>query len=58
MTFRLRIWSRDFEEIGTIERETTGELLDMGAQLQKDFGAVCKLELVVEDCGLDLKQRT
>jgi hypothetical protein len=42
---RLRVWNRDFEEIGTIERENVGLLLDMGKNLQERHGAYFRLEL-------------
>ena len=44
--FRLRIWSKDFEEIGTVERPTAGDLIDIGKNLQKDHGAYYRLEYV------------
>ena len=44
--FRLRIWSRDFEEIGTIEHSCAKTLLDAGKVLQKLFGAYFRLEFV------------
>lgn len=44
--FRLRIWSKSFEEIATIERRTAGELIGIGKVLQKAFGAYYRLEYV------------
>lgn len=44
--FRLTIWNRTYDLIGTIERPTATELLDMGKKLQEDYGAVYRVELV------------
>ena len=52
--FRLKVWTREYVEVGTIERPTAGELLDLGSRLQKDYGASYKLEYVegvCSDCG-------
>jgi len=46
--FRLRIWTRSFDEVGTVVRPTAGELLDVGKKLQKDHGAFFRLEYVGE----------
>ena len=55
---RLTIWDRHYREVGTIEREIAGTLLDMGAKLQEDYGANYKVEYIDErkeeicsDCG-------
>lgn len=69
MSFKMTIWNRSYEKIGTIERPTATELLDMGSRLQRDYGAVYKVEYVSEahdearraeggEEGLDLTQRT
>jgi hypothetical protein len=50
--FKMTIWSRLYVPVGTIERPTAGELLDMGKKLQEDYGAVYKIEFVIcPDCG-------
>ena len=52
--FKLTIWSKTYEPVGTIERPTAGELLDLGSRLQEDYGASYKLEYVegvCSDCG-------
>jgi len=58
--FRLRIWTRSFDEVGTILRPTAGELLDVGKKLQKDHGAFFRLEYVGEgvictECGKTMR---
>jgi len=47
--FRLKVWTREYVELGTIERPTAGELLDLGSRLQKDYGASYKLEWIEEE---------
>jgi hypothetical protein len=42
--FRLRIWSKDFKEIDTIDHRLASHLLDIGKVLQKEFGAYFRLE--------------
>ena len=48
--------------IGTIERPSAVDLLDMGARLQKDYGAVYKIEyldgeeVICPDCGRECRQ--
>ena len=49
--FRLKVWTREYVEVGTIERPTAGELLDLGSRLQKDYGASYKLEYVEGVCS-------
>jgi hypothetical protein len=53
--FRLTIWSKTYELVGTIERRSLGTLLDMGSRLQKDYGAVYKVEHldggICTECG-------
>jgi len=47
--FRLKVWTREYVEVGTIERPTAGELLDLGKKLQEDYGASYKLEWAEEE---------
>ena len=59
--FRLRIWTRSFDEVGTVVRPTAGELLDIGKGLQESHGAYYRLEYVGEgvictECGKMLTQ--
>ena len=59
--FKLTIWNRSYDLIGTIERPTAGELLDLGSRLQKDYGASYKLEWIEEEpvcigCGKECLQ--
>lgn len=60
--FRLTIWTREYKPVGTIERPSAVDLLDMGARLQKDYGAIYKIEYVAEvvdfcpDCGKECRQ--
>ena len=60
--FKMTVWNRDFIPAGTITRPTAGELLDLGSRLQKDYGAVYKVEYVGEDfcpdCGRECRQCT
>jgi hypothetical protein len=44
--FRLTVWNKHYVEIGTIERPSATELLDLGKRLQEDYGAVYKVEWV------------
>jgi hypothetical protein len=44
--FRLRIWSKSFEEIATLTRPTATELIGIGKVLQKAFGAYYRLEYI------------
>jgi len=46
--FPLRIWTRSFDEVGTVVRPTAGELLDIGKGLQESHGAYYRLEYVGE----------
>ncbi len=47
--FKLTVWDRSYNEVGTIERPYASDLLDMGKRLQKDYGAVYKVEWVEPD---------
>jgi len=63
--FKLTVWTRSFDEVGTVVRPTAGELLDIGKGLQESHGAYYRLEFISDedrkeevctDCGKTCRQ--